>query len=121
MPFAANVVQAVDERHHWTGFEPLLRRRHRSWLRRSASERARLARAQADAHALRNAQLCGKPVALADAEREWSATLRAVRSAMLAIPSRVRQRLGNLRAADAAVIEDEVRWALTEAAGNGTS
>lgn len=81
-----------------------------------ATERAKLAALQAEAHALRNAQLRGELVPLADAEREWSATLRGVRSAMLAVPSRVRQRLGNLSAADAAVVEDEVRRALTEAA-----
>lgn len=85
-----------------------------------ASERARLAREQADAHALRNAQLRGELVALSDAEREWATTLRGVRSAMLAVPSRVRQRLGNLSAAEAAVIEDEVRRALTEACGVGS-
>jgi phage terminase Nu1 subunit (DNA packaging protein) len=80
-----------------------------------ARERARLAREQADAHALKNALLRGELVDLAEAEREWSAVLRGVRSAMLAVPSRVRQRLGHLTAADVEAIDGEVRAALTEA------
>lgn len=81
------------------------------------AERARLAREQADQYALRNAVTRGELVEVAEAERAWSDTLRTVRSCMLAVPSRVRQRLGHLTVADIEAIDFEVRNALTEAAG----
>lgn len=65
-PLAANVVQSVDERHHWTWFEPLLGRMHRNRPCRPQAKWMRLARQMADAHALKNAQLGGELVALAD-------------------------------------------------------
>lgn len=83
------------------------------------AERARLAREQADTYELRNAVTRGELVEVAEAERAWSDTLRTVRSCMLAVPSRVRQRLGHLTAADVEAIDFEVRNALTEAAGGG--
>lgn len=85
------------------------------------AERARLAREQADGHALKNAQLRGELVEVAEAEREWNDTLRSVRSCLLAVPSRVRQRLGHLSAADVEVIDREVRDVLEEAAGADAS
>jgi phage terminase Nu1 subunit (DNA packaging protein) len=49
----------------------------------------------------------------ADVVREWGDTLRACRNALLAVTSRVRQRLPHLTAQDAAVIDEEIRAALT--------
>lgn len=82
------------------------------------AERARLAKVQADSYELKNALTRGELVEVAEAEREWSDTLRTVRSCMLAVPSRVRQRLGHLTIADIEAIDFEVRNALTEAAGD---
>lgn len=79
------------------------------------AERARLAREQADACALKNAVTRGELVEVAEAERAWADTMRQVRSCLLAVPSRVRQRLGHLTVADVEVIDREVRDALTEA------
>jgi phage terminase Nu1 subunit (DNA packaging protein) len=83
------------------------------------AERARLAREQADSYELKNAVTRGELVEVAEAERAWSDTLRTVRSCMLAVPSRVRQRLGHLTVADIEAVDFEVRNALTEAAGDG--
>ena len=77
-------------------------------------ERARLAREQADGHALRNATLRGELVPAADVERRWSDILRRVRSSMLAVSSRVRHRLPHLTSHDGTAIDDEIRSALTE-------
>jgi phage terminase Nu1 subunit (DNA packaging protein) len=79
-----------------------------------AGEPARLAKEQADAHALRNASLRGTLVPAADVERRWSDVLRRVRSSMLAVSSRVRQRLPHLTSHDGTAIDDEIRAALTE-------
>jgi len=78
------------------------------------TERARLAREQADAAALKNAVIRGTMVAAADVEREWSDVLRTVRAGMLAVPSRVQQRLPHLGNTDVAAIDREVREVLTE-------
>lgn len=82
------------------------------------AERARLAREQADSYELKNAVTRGELVDVAEAERAWSDTLRTIRSCMLAVPSRVRQRLGHLTIADIEVIDREVRDALMEASGD---
>lgn len=58
---------------------------------------------------LGSAQVCDEHFAVADPKAKWSMTFRSVRPAMLAVPSRVRQRLGNLSSADAAVFQEEVR------------
>ena len=80
------------------------------------AQRARLAREQADAAALKNAVVQGKMLLAADVEREWSDVLRGVRAGMLALPSRIQQRLVHLRLHEIALIEDEVRSVLTDAA-----
>src|SRR3954463_12054650 len=77
----------------------------------AASERAKLASAQAESFAIRNAKARGELVPAADVERTWTDTLRGVRSAMLAIPSRLGGRLSQLTQADIAVIDEEVRTA----------
>lgn len=79
-------------------------------------ERARLAREQADGHQLKNAALRRELLPREKVEAEWSNILRKVRAGMLAVPSRVRQRVG-LNAADADAIDREIRDALT-ALGN---
>ncbi|MBD2842241.1 terminase small subunit [Erythrobacter rubeus] len=81
-----------------------------------AEENLRLKREQADAVALKNAQARGELVPAENVEREWSGVLRTVRAAMLSIPARVQARLAHLSADDVAVIDREVRDALTETA-----
>jgi phage terminase Nu1 subunit (DNA packaging protein) len=77
-------------------------------------ERARLAREQADAQALKNAVLRGELVPAAEVARAWSDTLRKVRSRLLAVPSRVRGAIPGLTGADVTLIDREVRDALQE-------
>lgn len=82
------------------------------------AERVRLVREQANAVSLKNALARGEMVEAVAVEREWSDVLRGVRAAMLAISSRVRQRLPALTAADVAEIDAEIRAALTETAAD---
>ena len=77
------------------------------------SERARLAKEQADAQALKNASLRGELVSAAEVERKWADVLRQVRSRILAVPSRLRQSV-NLDAESADEMDRELRAALTE-------
>lgn len=79
-------------------------------------ERARLARAQAEAQEMKNAQARGELVAAEDVTRAWSDLLRTVRSRVLAVPSRLRQSLA-LDAATAEGIDRELRAALAELGG----
>ncbi|QDY70013.1 terminase small subunit [Qingshengfaniella alkalisoli] len=81
-------------------------------------ERARLARAQADAQETKNAALRGELVKASEVEREWADTLRHLRSQLLAVPSRIRQTLGHLSTADVEAIDRELRDTLTRL-GNG--
>jgi phage terminase Nu1 subunit (DNA packaging protein) len=80
------------------------------------AERARLAREQADGHALKNAVSRGELLPAERVTATWRATLADVRARMLAVPSRVGARLGHLTRDDVAAIEAEVRDALREAA-----
>jgi terminase small subunit / prophage DNA-packing protein len=75
---------------------------------------ARLARCAAKGW-IKAAKLRGSLVDAAEVEAEWSGVLRTVRAGMLAVPSRVSQRLPHLSAHDVAQI-DEVRAALAELA-----
>jgi phage terminase Nu1 subunit (DNA packaging protein) len=77
-------------------------------------ERARLAKAQADAVELKNAAVRGTMLDAGEVEREWSDILRGVRAGMLAVPSRAAQRLPHLSKHDIAEIDAEVRAVLTE-------
>jgi phage terminase Nu1 subunit (DNA packaging protein) len=79
-------------------------------------QRIRLAKEQADAQALKNAALRGELVDAAAVDREWQEIVRAVRSRMLAIPSR----LQHLTAADVSALDREIRDALTELSHDGT-
>lgn len=85
------------------------------------AERARLAREQAEGQAMKNAALKRDLVPAADVEREWSDILRTVRAGVLAVPSRVQQRLPHLSAHDVAEIDREVRAALQQVAGGNAS
>lgn len=79
------------------------------------AEKLRLARANAEKVELANAKVRGALIPVAEVESAWTAVLRDVRAAMLAIPARVQQRVGHLTAHDVQLIDSEVRVALTEA------
>lgn len=81
-------------------------------------QRTRLAKAQADEKELKAAALRGELINAAATELEWADVLRRVRSGVLSAPSRVRQRLPHLTAADAAEIDAELRDVLTEIAND---
>ncbi|WP_371055733.1 DNA packaging protein [Rhodosalinus sp. K401] len=76
-------------------------------------ERARLARAQAEAVEMKNAVARGELVPAEEVARGWSDTLRRVRSRILAVPSRVRQAV-ELEPEAVTLIDRELREALTE-------
>ena len=76
-------------------------------------ERARLARAQAEAVEMKNAALRGELVRAEEVERTWSDVLRQVRARILAVPSRVRQAL-DLDATEVDTLDRELRAALEE-------
>ena len=82
------------------------------------AERARLAKEQADAHEMKNAISRGQLVEADHVRREWSDILRKVRAAILASPSRLRQRLPHLTAHDVEAMDGELRRALSEAASD---
>ncbi len=77
-------------------------------------QRARLAKAQADIAELKAARQRGSLLDAEAVQSEWSAILRGVRAAMLAVPSRVAQRLPHLSPHDVREIDAEVRAVLTE-------
>lgn len=77
------------------------------------AERARLAKEQADAQEIRNAVLRGELIRADEAERAWGDHIRQARSAILAVPSRIRQVLGHIGDMEARVIDRELRDALT--------
>ena len=65
-------------------------------LAQATTERARLAHAQADLAEIKAARQRGLLLEAEAVEREWSAVLRGVRAGLLALPSRVAQRLPHL-------------------------
>lgn len=77
------------------------------------TEKARLAKEQADGQELKNKQLRGELVLAADVEREWSDILRGVRAGVLAVPSRVRAAVG-LTPEQATELDAELRRTLTD-------
>jgi phage terminase Nu1 subunit (DNA packaging protein) len=83
----------------------------------AVSERDRLAREQADNMSLKNAALRRELVPSTEVEARWADTLRRIRSKVLAVPSRVRQRLTHLTVHDVGVIDGELRAALDDLAG----
>jgi phage terminase Nu1 subunit (DNA packaging protein) len=78
------------------------------------AERARQAREAADNLALKNAALRRDLVPAAEVEARLTGVFRKVRAGLLAVPARAAQRLAHMTAADVAVIDREVRAALTE-------
>ena len=71
---------------------------------------------------LKNARQRGSLLEAEAVEREWGDILRTVRAGMLALPSRVAQRLPHLTAHDVSEIDAEVRAVLAEigtSQGNG--
>ncbi|MBS0483209.1 MAG: terminase small subunit [Proteobacteria bacterium] len=79
-----------------------------------AAERERETRERADALALKNAAARGELLPAKEVEAQWADILRMIRSGMLALPSRVQQRLGHLSAHDLAVLDREIRDTLDE-------
>lgn len=77
-------------------------------------ERARLAKEQADAQELKNAAARGEMLPAAEVERAWGDILGAVRARMLAVPSRLRQRIGHLTEPEVHAVDSEIRDALSE-------
>lgn len=77
-------------------------------------QRTRQVSAQAELAELKAAKLRGELLPAAEVEREWASILRTVRAELLALPSRIQQRLGHLTAADVAAIDREIRDVLTE-------
>lgn len=82
------------------------------------AERARLAKEQADAQALKNARSRDELVEANAVERAWSDVLRQVRARVLAVPSRLRSELVQADPATFTSIDRALRDALTEL-GNG--
>ncbi|WP_353641380.1 hypothetical protein [Mesorhizobium sp. WSM2239] len=78
--------------------------------------KTRAAQAQAEKLETANAVARSELIPAVEVEREWSAILRHVRAAMLALPSRIQQRLGHLTAHDMTSIDREIRDALAEIA-----
>ena len=76
------------------------------------AERTRLAKEQADATALKNAQLRGELAPVADTLREWQEVLRDVRAAMLAVPSRFAASQPHLTPHDVEALALEIKRAL---------
>lgn len=83
-----------------------------------SSERARLAREQADRTALENATRRGELVEVAVAAEEWSRYLVAIRARFLALPTKLAAEIARLTDADAvrSRIDNEVRECLAAAA-----
>lgn len=76
------------------------------------AERARLAKEQADAQALKNAQLRGELVHSDAVQAEWTDMIRLMRSNMLAVPARCRQRNNGFGPAETDLIRREITEAL---------
>lgn len=77
------------------------------------AEKARLAKEQADGQSMKNAQLRGELVEAEAVAQEWEGIVAEVRSAMLAVPGRLRRRAGSaLDAAAIALVDHEIREAL---------
>jgi phage terminase Nu1 subunit (DNA packaging protein) len=75
-------------------------------------EEALLNKKQADNFELKNAKLRKELLPIDEVVRVWSEQISQVRSGMLAVVSRVRQRI-SLSAEDAVVLDEEVREAMT--------
>lgn len=85
------------------------------------AEKLRLAKEQADKLEIANAAARGELVSVSSVKSAWADVLRDVRASMLAVPSRVTQRLPHLSTHDLEVIDREIRDALSETAQNGNA
>lgn len=85
-----------------------------------SDERARLAKEQADHAALKNAQLRRELLPAAEVEATWSGFVTDARALLLAVPTRVQQRLPHLTQHDVSEIEAEQRDALRALANHGS-
>jgi phage terminase Nu1 subunit (DNA packaging protein) len=83
----------------------------------ATKQRGRLAAAQANFAEIEAAKMRGDLVDAAEVEAELSGVLRTVRAGLLAVPSRVSQRLPHLSPHDVAEIDAEVRTVLTDLGG----
>lgn len=78
------------------------------------ASRLRESQERADKLAFTNAAMRREFVPAKDVEHEWASILRDVRSAMLAIPSRIQSRLVTLSSRDIEIIDREIRNVLEE-------
>lgn len=78
-------------------------------------EEARLKKEQADTQELKNAKLRKELLPVEEVSRVWSEQVASIRSGLLAVVSRVRQRI-SLSAEDAVVLDEEIRDAMTKLA-----
>jgi phage terminase Nu1 subunit (DNA packaging protein) len=69
--------------------------------------------AVADLRELEVGAKSGRLVSVDDVLRDWSGTLRRIRAAVLAVPSRLRRRLPHLTPNDIAALDRELRDTLT--------
>ena len=79
-------------------------------------EKVRVQKATAEKLELQNAEARRELVPAAEVEKQWANVLRDVRAAMLALPSRIQQRLGHLSPHDLTTMDREIRDALAEIA-----
>lgn len=82
-------------------------------------ERTRLAAAQADAVEIRNATARGEVLPVQEVKQVWSAFIVELRSRLLSVPSRVRQKIPAMTAAETGILDTEIRDAM-EAISRGT-
>jgi phage terminase Nu1 subunit (DNA packaging protein) len=80
-----------------------------------AKEAARLKKEQADNWELKNAKLRKELLPVEEVTRVWSEQIASIRSGLLAVVSRVRQRI-SLSPEDALVLDEEIRDAMTKLA-----
>lgn len=78
------------------------------------AERTRQTKEAADHLAFKNAKLNGDLLSAVEVEQEWAGILRDVRAALLAIPTRMQQRVGTLTLADIAAVDHEIRDILNQ-------
>jgi terminase small subunit / prophage DNA-packing protein len=83
-----------------------------------AQERAALARKQAELADLKAQTIRGELVPAREVEGRWRGITTALRSRLLAAPSRVHARLPHLKRAEVDLIDEEIRQALEELAND---
>lgn len=84
------------------------------------TERARLAKEQADHQELKNAQLRGELLERSEVETTWARMILAAKERLRSIPATARVRIPGLTPAQAVTLRDLIDEALTELADDGT-